>query len=176
MRLSPLGTSATNWPIVPAPDDRWWVSNSSRWNENCRGKLKYSQKTYPSATLSTTNSTWPDLGSNPGCRGGKPAITAWAMTRSNDPVSSLDYVTPKNAMVNECWIGKDTEGSGHGLILGTIPAYAWRNWRKPRKMSVMISDVSVKTLTGHLPNAALLLTCYELQESDKSNYQSTPRV
>jgi hypothetical protein len=27
----------------------------------------------PSATLSTTNSTWPDLGSNPGRRGGKPA-------------------------------------------------------------------------------------------------------
>jgi hypothetical protein len=24
VRLSPLGTSATNWPIVPARDDRWW--------------------------------------------------------------------------------------------------------------------------------------------------------
>jgi hypothetical protein len=24
VRLSPLGTSATNWSIVPAPDDRWW--------------------------------------------------------------------------------------------------------------------------------------------------------
>jgi hypothetical protein len=23
VRLSPLGTSATNWPIGPAPDDRW---------------------------------------------------------------------------------------------------------------------------------------------------------
>jgi hypothetical protein len=33
VRLSPLGTSATNWPIVPAPDDRWWVW-TSRWNEN----------------------------------------------------------------------------------------------------------------------------------------------
>jgi hypothetical protein len=22
VKLSPLGTSATNWPIVPAPDDR----------------------------------------------------------------------------------------------------------------------------------------------------------
>jgi hypothetical protein len=22
VRLSPLGTSATNWPIVPVPDDR----------------------------------------------------------------------------------------------------------------------------------------------------------
>jgi hypothetical protein len=33
VRLSPLGTSAINWPIVLAPDDRWWVW-ISRWNEN----------------------------------------------------------------------------------------------------------------------------------------------
>jgi hypothetical protein len=31
VRLSPLGTSATICPIVPAPDDRWWVWGS-RWN------------------------------------------------------------------------------------------------------------------------------------------------
>jgi hypothetical protein len=73
VRLSPLGTSATNWPIVPAPYDRWrWVW-SSRWNENLQGKPKYSEKIYHSVTLSTTNPTWPDLGSNPGRRGGKPA-------------------------------------------------------------------------------------------------------
>jgi hypothetical protein len=46
---------------------------SSRWNENWKGKPKYSEKTCPSATLFTTNPTWPDLGSNPGRRGGKPA-------------------------------------------------------------------------------------------------------
>jgi hypothetical protein len=32
-----------------------------------------SEKTCASATLSTTNPTWPDPGSNPGRRGGKPA-------------------------------------------------------------------------------------------------------
>jgi hypothetical protein len=37
------------------------------------GKLKYSEKTCPSATLSTTNPTSPDLTSNPRGRGGKPA-------------------------------------------------------------------------------------------------------
>jgi hypothetical protein len=63
---------ATNWPIVPAPDDRWWV-RSSRWNENRQGKPKYLEKICPSATLSTTNPTWLDLGSNPDRRGGKPA-------------------------------------------------------------------------------------------------------
>jgi hypothetical protein len=46
---------------------------SDRWNENWQGKLKYSEKTCPSDTLFTTNSTWPDPGSNPGCCGGKPA-------------------------------------------------------------------------------------------------------
>jgi hypothetical protein len=37
------------------------------------GKGKYSEKTCPSATLSTTNPTWPNLGSNLGRRCGKPA-------------------------------------------------------------------------------------------------------
>jgi hypothetical protein len=43
------------------------------WNEDWQGKPKYSKKTCPSATLSTTNPTWADPGSNPGRRGGKPA-------------------------------------------------------------------------------------------------------
>jgi hypothetical protein len=72
VKLSVLGTLITNWPIVPAPDDRrWWIC-SSRWNENWRGKSKYSEKTCPSTTLSTTNPTWRDPCSNPGRRGRKP--------------------------------------------------------------------------------------------------------
>jgi hypothetical protein len=47
VRLSPLGTSATICPIVPAPDDRWWWMRSRRWNENLQGKPKYSEKTCP---------------------------------------------------------------------------------------------------------------------------------
>jgi hypothetical protein len=72
VRLSPRGTSATNWPTVPAPEDTRWVW-TIWWNENWQGKQKYSEETCPSVTLSTTNLTWPDLGSNPGRRGGKPA-------------------------------------------------------------------------------------------------------
>jgi hypothetical protein len=45
----------------------------SRWNEDCQGKPKYSEKTCTSAILSSTNSTWPDRGSNPDRRCGKPA-------------------------------------------------------------------------------------------------------
>jgi hypothetical protein len=61
------------WPIVQAPNDRWRRLWSNWWNENWQVRPKYSEKTCPSATLSTTNLTWPDPGSNPGRRGGKPA-------------------------------------------------------------------------------------------------------
>jgi hypothetical protein len=61
------------WPIVQAPDDRWWWLWSNWWNKDWQGITKYSEKTCPSATLSTTNPTWPDPGSNPGRRGRKPA-------------------------------------------------------------------------------------------------------
>jgi hypothetical protein len=47
----------------------WWIW----WNDDWQGKPKYSEKTCPSATLSTTNLTWPDPGSSPARRGGKPA-------------------------------------------------------------------------------------------------------
>jgi hypothetical protein len=43
------------------------------WNEDCQGKLKYSENTCPNATLSTTYLTWLDPGLNSGRRGGKPA-------------------------------------------------------------------------------------------------------
>jgi hypothetical protein len=82
VRLSPLGTSATNWPIAPAQDDRWWVW-SSRWNENWQGKPKYSEKTCPSDTWSTKNSTKPDLCSNSGRRDGNPATKRLSYFRAS---------------------------------------------------------------------------------------------
>jgi hypothetical protein len=71
-KLSPLGTVATAWPIVSAPDKRWWLW-SNRWDANWHGQWKYSKKTCLSATLSTTNPTLLDPGWNPGNRRGKPA-------------------------------------------------------------------------------------------------------
>jgi hypothetical protein len=68
-----LGTTATYWPIVPAPDDRWWWLWRNWGNEDWQGKPKYSEKTCPSATLSTKNPTRLDPGFNPGRSGGKPA-------------------------------------------------------------------------------------------------------
>jgi hypothetical protein len=60
------------WPMVPAPDDRWRWLWRNWWNQDCHERPKYSEKTCPSATLSTTNPTWLDPVLNPGLRGGKP--------------------------------------------------------------------------------------------------------
>jgi hypothetical protein len=64
------------------PGCLWWWR--IWWNEDWQGKPKYSEKIRPSATLSTTNPTWPDPGLNPGRRCGKSA-TNRLMAR---PVSS----------------------------------------------------------------------------------------
>jgi hypothetical protein len=89
VRLSPFGKSVTNCSIVPAPDDRWVWGN---WrNENWWGKPKYSEKTHPNSTLSSINLTWLELGSNLGCRGGKPATNC------------LSYGTAKEKVLTEEW-------------------------------------------------------------------------
>jgi hypothetical protein len=68
VRLSPLGTLATNWPILLALDQRWvW---SIWWKENRQGKPKYSEETCRIIILSTINPTF-HLGSNPGHCSGK---------------------------------------------------------------------------------------------------------
>jgi hypothetical protein len=89
VRLSLIATSATIWPTVSAPDDRWWWVWSIRWNENWQGKPKYSEKTCASATLSTTNPIWPDLGSNPGRRVKKPATNRLSYGTANKNVSTV---------------------------------------------------------------------------------------
>jgi hypothetical protein len=69
-KLGPLGTSATEWPIVPAPGD--YDDGEFGGMKIVQWKPKYSEKTCPSATLSTTNPTWPGPGLKPGRRGWKP--------------------------------------------------------------------------------------------------------
>jgi hypothetical protein len=64
--LGTLGMSATS----SRPGWLWW---RIRYNENWQKEPKYSEKTCPSAILSTTNPTWPDPGANPGRHGGKPS-------------------------------------------------------------------------------------------------------
>jgi hypothetical protein len=60
-------------------DDDFW---SNWWNENWQGKPKYSEKTYPSATLSTTKSHMTRPGLEPRTAAvGSQRLTAWAMAR-----------------------------------------------------------------------------------------------
>jgi hypothetical protein len=47
------------------------VEQSVEWE--LERKLKHSEEICPNATLSTTNLSWTDLGSNPDRRSGKPA-------------------------------------------------------------------------------------------------------
>jgi hypothetical protein len=60
-----------------SPGWLWWWRN--RWND-WQGKPKYSEKTCPSAALSTKNPTCCPY-ANPSRRGGKPASNRWATAR-----------------------------------------------------------------------------------------------
>jgi hypothetical protein len=58
VRLSPLGTAATTGLLYkPQMIDDGDCGKKNLWNEDWQGKPKYSEKTCPSATLSTTNPT-----------------------------------------------------------------------------------------------------------------------
>jgi hypothetical protein len=73
VRLSPLGTAAiTGLLYQPQMIDDGDCGASSGMKIG-RGNRSIRRKLAPSATLSTTNPTRPDPGSNPGRRGGKSA-------------------------------------------------------------------------------------------------------
>jgi hypothetical protein len=50
---------------------------------NWQGKSKYSEKTCPNVTLSTTNPTYPDMGLNPDRGGGKSATNRLSYGTAN---------------------------------------------------------------------------------------------
>jgi hypothetical protein len=80
VRLCPLGTSAANWPIVPAPDDRRWMW-SSLWNENRQGSWSTGREPVPAPLCQTQiphDFTW-DL--TRAVAVGSQRLTAWAMAR-----------------------------------------------------------------------------------------------
>jgi hypothetical protein len=61
----------------------WWRFG---WNYDWQGKPKYSGKTWPSATFSTTNPTWPDRARTRAAAVESQRLTAWAVAR---PFNSL---------------------------------------------------------------------------------------
>jgi hypothetical protein len=57
VRLSPLGAAATTGLLYQPQMIDDGDCGGNRWNEDWQGKPKYSEKTCPGATLSTTNPT-----------------------------------------------------------------------------------------------------------------------
>jgi hypothetical protein len=96
VRLSPLGMSATFWPIAPAQVDRWWVW-SSRWNDNWQGKPKYSEKTSPNSTFPPQIPHDPTWARTRAAALGSRRLTAWAMAlpgfTSTHIYTYVDYKT-----------------------------------------------------------------------------------
>jgi hypothetical protein len=85
VRLSPRGTAATQWPIVPAPKHRWCWLWSNRWSENWQGKPKYSEKTYPPQIphdLTRARTRVAAVGSR--------RLTTWSMAR---PKYELNFIS-----------------------------------------------------------------------------------
>jgi hypothetical protein len=70
VQLGPLGTAATNRPIMPATGD---YDDGEIGGMIGRENRSFSEKTCPSAALSTTNPHMLCPDANPGRRDGKPA-------------------------------------------------------------------------------------------------------
>jgi hypothetical protein len=86
---SPTGSTrhvAHQLASVPAPGD--YEDGESDWQR----KPKYSEKTWPSAALSTTNPTWPDRARTRAAAVGIRRLTAWAMAWPRSSVTFSDVV------------------------------------------------------------------------------------
>jgi hypothetical protein len=102
-----LWTATTNGHIVHLSDDVWVWRTTVEWY--WQGKTeKIRRKTFPSATLSATNSAWIDTDANPGLHGERPAT------------NRLSHGT---ALCDIC----DTVGNQ----LGTFPVLVWFGGLRP---------------------------------------------
>jgi hypothetical protein len=141
----------------------------SWWND-WQGKQKYSEKTCPSVSLFTTNPTWPNLASNPGSRGGKPATnrlsygtakfwgSIWirALQLPSKSFASHSQISlPLNARYTTYWhcpkmaLPKgmmNWETLGKKRTRRTTPAFARRGWGNYEKLRWRISLFGLKSV------------------------------
>jgi hypothetical protein len=96
------------------------------WNEDWQGKPKYSEKTWPRATLSTTNPTRLEPGLNLRRRGGKPATnrlsygaaTSYTVSSYTDLCSSFSVaVTITGSSANKIVLRIKSFGKVHSVVL-----------------------------------------------------------
>jgi hypothetical protein len=83
--MSPLGMSTTDLLYQPRMKMMMNVEQSVEWE--LAGETEILGEN-PSVTLSTTNPTWPDLGSNPGSHGGKPVTNRLSYGTANRLLNS----------------------------------------------------------------------------------------
>jgi hypothetical protein len=57
-------------------------------------------------------------------------------------VNSSDYIVLNGIIIDEYWIGKDMEGSCHGLIRATFWHFPVRTWENYQKQTVGIAGCS----------------------------------
>jgi len=62
------------------------------------------------------------------------------------------YLASKDGVMREWRNGKHLEENGRGLILRYYTVFAWKDWRKPRKPSVIIASLRAEIWTQDLPN------------------------
>jgi hypothetical protein len=130
------GTKSTRycdhfWHIVQTPDDRWGWLRSNWWNEDWQGKPKYSEKTCPSKTWSTTRTA----------AVGSQRITAWAMAPPCSSAQldiSADKMSPQKCIITFlvvmlCGLVGTSQGNVRPPSSGSInnpprQAARWRPW------------------------------------------------
>jgi hypothetical protein len=78
-----------------------WMSMEHWWSDSDRAKLKYSEKTCPNATFSTTNLTWTDLGQNLCLWVDRPATNHLSHGTATSTESHNDHIYSKK-LLNIC--------------------------------------------------------------------------
>jgi hypothetical protein len=77
----------------------------------------------------------------------------WYLCLFNGAVSTSEFTAPDIRMNKpNQWIGKDEEGNNRVLNFGTISAFNWSGWRKPREISVLIIVVPAHIRDRNVPN------------------------
>jgi hypothetical protein len=154
------------WSIVPAPDDRWWWLWRNWWNVDWQGKPKYSDKTCPSATLSTTNPTWLEPGLNPGRRGRKPGTN----TFNYGAAFSAPFVIELNYGIHILYVKHERWKFGNSLTYDEL--IQW-NWKKYIAMHVSkLSKIFAEVLVAFLDFVPWLLHWETLQQKLQKSFLS----
>jgi hypothetical protein len=148
---SPLGTSASNWSIVPAPHDRWWVWNRW-WNENWQRKPKYSEKTCPVPICSPQiphGLTWARTRA---AAVGNRRLTAWAMAQLR---RFTNWVIPARKISVKYNIRTKRNGSVDYILV--VTEVNWSRWHRKGNQYRLSPDSEIRKLNFFLYFSSLCL-------------------